>query len=159
VTTRASGVILEKPLSEIVNALEVVPAALSSPVSGELDLAEKVLWIVDCLFRRDHTSETEALLEEGPAIETIQIDRRRLDMIVNLQGEIFVGKPMEFASEPDDAISDREFSPLFLLGLRDDLPKTILSFEDQRFWKLPSFRDHLGSALNRNTKGRRAQKS
>jgi hypothetical protein len=112
VAAGAAGVVLEEPFLEVMDALEVVPPAGAPVVAGELDLAEEVLGSVGVLPDPDHAGEAETLLEETPAIDGSEIDRWRLDVVVDLEGEIDVGGALEFLRETDDALADGQLRPL-----------------------------------------------
>ena len=71
----------------------------------------------------EHPGEPERNLEEGPAIQAAEIDRRRLDAVVDFQGVASVGCPGKRQADPNGALADGERLPVFARGPGDEAVK------------------------------------
>ena len=92
VSTGSAGVIFEEPLRKIVDTLEVVPTAGARSVAGELNLTEQIFRSILVLLNCDHARHAKGLRKERPAIQTIEIHGRRLDVVIDFESEVFVGE-------------------------------------------------------------------
>src|SRR5205823_11554742 len=103
--------------------------ALAAAVAVELEIFEHRLGRPLVLRLIEHAGEGERGLEEGPAIETVEVHRRRLDAVVDLQRVALVRRADERAPDGADALADRERLPG--RRLRDQLVEFRAALKDR----------------------------
>ena len=106
---------------EVVHAAHVGAVADAVAVTLELDVVEHRLARPEVRRVLDHAGEGERGLVEGPAIEQVEIHRGRLDLVVDLEGVVAVGRATEGLADGDGAGREGKVRPILLTGPRAEL--------------------------------------
>src|SRR5438552_1746883 len=109
--------IVVKPVFQIMQTRKIFASALTAAIAILLDVRQHA-------FRRpvrfrfvQHPRETERDLEKRPAIHSVEIHRRQLDPVVDLQSEMLVARPYQSLSDRRSAFTNRQCFPVFRFSL------------------------------------------
>ena len=98
-----------------------------------------------------HSREREWRFKKRPAIQPVEIDRRRLDSIVNLERVRLVTGPRERLPDRRGPLANRQRFPIILLGQRNQSIELSLSFKNG-FERKPCFDRERGRAEKKQQK-------
>src|SRR5439155_17215509 len=128
------AIVVVKPVLQVMQARKILTRALTAAISILLD-------VIQHAFRRparfrivQHSRETERDLEKRPAIHAVEIHRRRLDPVVDLQSEMFVARPDQSLSNGRSAFANRQRFPVFCLRLCNYPIELVLSLKNGAKW-------------------------
>jgi hypothetical protein len=124
-------VIIAGPVFEVVEPGQIGSITDASPITVEFDQFEHHLGVVVLSGKVEHSGQGEGDFKKCPAVHSLEIDGRGLDMVIDFERIIFVGDPQEMFSKGDDAFSEWEGFPIFAVGTFDDSIELLLSHEDR----------------------------
>src|SRR5258708_945897 len=82
--------IVEAPVLQKMQPRRIQAVAVPSAVTVHLDHGQQVTRRVSARFQFEHARESESHLVESPTIHAEQVDRRRLDTIIDLKSKTAV---------------------------------------------------------------------
>ena len=123
-------VVVVEPVLQIMEARKIFTGAHAATVAIGFDVMQKV-------FRRpvrfrlvQHSRKRERCFKKRPAVEPVEIDRRRLDSIVDLERVRFVTRAGERLPHHGCPLPDRQRFPIVAFGQRNQPIELVLPFEN-----------------------------
>ena len=116
----ATAGVVGEPFVEVVDAVEVVAVAGAVAVAGVLDFGEEVGGGGRGFGVAEEAGDGEGGFEEGPAVESVEVDGGGLDGVVDFEGEAGVGGAFELAGDAGEALGEGEAVPGFGGGFLEE---------------------------------------
>ena len=136
---QAAPIVVREPILEVMEPRKIFAGALPAAITIQLDVMQHPLRR-PILFRfTQHPREAERDLIKRPAIHPVEIHRRRLDPIIDLERERFVARADERPAHRRGPFANRKRLPILLLCLAHQIVESIAPLEN-RPKRQPRFR-------------------
>ena len=126
---QSAALVVTDPILEVVQARIKAPGAASAAVAVDLDEAQHFLRRVGRRMEGDEAAHGEGDFEKCPTIHPIHVDGRRLDAVVEFEGVVHVGGPLQGEGELVDPLAERQLSPAGAVTAVHQLLKLFLTDE------------------------------
>jgi len=110
---------------------KIFAGAFAAAIAIDLDVMEQVLRRPIGFRFVQHPRESERRFKKRPAIHPLKIHGRRLDAVVDLEGEMFIARAEQRLAYGGRSLADRQRSPVIAFGKCDQPIKLITPFKNR----------------------------
>src|SRR5690348_7655161 len=114
---------------------KIFTRANSAAVSIDLDVVQEIFGGPVFLGFIEHSSKSKGRFKKCPAIQTVEIDRWRLNPVVDLQSVRFVARAGKGLTDGGGSFADRKRFPVILFGEANQPMELRFAFEHGAKWQ------------------------